>query len=480
MTGGTTKAAPGTGADTRTATREKQAVALHSLLAAVALTGSKLVVGLSTGSLGILSEAAHSGLDLVATVLTFWAIRIAGRPPDSRHTYGHGKFENLSALAQTLLLLITCIWIVVEGLDRLLSASPVHVRADVWSFLVILTSISVDIWRSRALRRAAVKHASQALEADALHFSTDIWSSSVVLAGLIGVVLAGRWEMPWLLKADAVAALGVAAIVVLVSVRMGRKSLDDLLDAVPEGLADQVARAARVDGVLDVRHVRVRRSGPRTFADICLTVDPLEGIERAHEIASAVESAARRVLPRSDVTIHVEPESSDEAPVATAVHRLAARRGLAPHDVRVYEEEKERVVELHLEMDGNLSLGEAHEQASAFEKALHDSVPRLRRVITHIEPSGSRATAQPASREDTEPVLQALRELPEATGLDCEVYGVQVYKVADMLTVGLCCALDRRTSLGDAHEVSTHIEQFLRARLPHVSRVVVHVEPSEK
>ncbi len=457
------------------AEREKHAVALHSLLAAVVLTGTKLAVGIATGSLGILAEAAHSGLDLVATGLTFWAIRMSSRPPDSRHTYGHGKFENLSALAETLLLLVTCVWIIVEAVARLQHASPV--RASVWAFLVVLGSIAVDMWRSRALKRAAVAHNSQALEADALHFATDIWSSMVVLLGLVGVVLAEKWQIPWLLKADPVAALGVALIVLMVSLRMGKKSVDDLLDAVPEGLVGAVAGAAKVDGVRAVRRVRVRKSGPEAFADIHIAVDPLEGIGRAHEIADAAEAAARQVLNGGDVTVHVEPDSVAGAPVATVVHQLALKLGFTPHDVRVYAHGDEHVVELHLEMDGDLTLGQAHDRASRFENALREALPSLRRVITHIEPSGSRTRSVRACREDTEPVLRVLEDLRAEIGLEGDPYGVEVYRVGNTLSVGLCFALAHDTPLETAHDMSTRIEQFLRSRLPEIGRVIVHAEP---
>jgi cation diffusion facilitator family transporter len=242
------------------ATRDKTRVALTSVVAAVALTGTKVVVGVMSGSLGILSEAAHSALDLVAAAVTYFAVRAAARPADREHTYGHGKVENLSALFETVLLLATCVWIVWEAVRRLVFADA-HVEASGWAFGVMALSIVVDWSRSRALKRAADKYQSQALEADALHFSTDIWSSCVVIVGLGCVWLAGRLQLPWLVRADAVAAVGVAAIVVWISVKLGRRTVDALLDAVPGELRDQVAEAARVRDVLDVGQVRIRQSG---------------------------------------------------------------------------------------------------------------------------------------------------------------------------------------------------------------------------
>ncbi|MGD0783252.1 MAG: cation diffusion facilitator family transporter, partial [Candidatus Aminicenantales bacterium] len=217
------------------ARREKTAVARSSVAAAVLLTGMKIVVGLLTGSLGILAEAAHSGLDLIAAAMTLIAVSVSSRPADSNHPYGHGKFENLSALLETVLLLVTCVWIVYEAVRRLFFRD-VAVEASAWAFVVMGVSIVIDLSRSRMLGRAAEKHHSQALEADALHFSTDVWSSSVVVAGLILVGLAHALRAPWLAKADAVAALGVSAIVVLVSIALGKKTIADLLDGVPATL----------------------------------------------------------------------------------------------------------------------------------------------------------------------------------------------------------------------------------------------------
>jgi cation diffusion facilitator family transporter len=294
--------------------REKGLVALSSVLAAVLLTGTKLTVGLHTGSLGILSEAAHSLLDLVAAVITLWAVRAASRPADREHTYGHGKFENLSALFETVLLLATCIWIVYESIHRLFF-EQVRVETSAWAFAIMALSIVVDVSRSRALLKAARKYQSQALEADALHFSTDVWSSSVVIVGLALVGVSGRLGLPWLEKADAVAALGVAGIVAWVSVNLGKKSIDDLLDAVPPGMKEQVARAARVQGVVDVLQVRIRRSGPEFFADVTVGIQQESSFRESHAIASAAEGSIRAVLPGTDVTIHCEPV---EAPASEA------------------------------------------------------------------------------------------------------------------------------------------------------------------
>jgi len=299
--------------DPAVAVREKNRVALTSVVAAVVLTGMKVIVGLSTGSIGILSEAAHSGIDLLAALMTFWAVRASAKPPDSDHLYGHGKIENFSALFETGLLLATCVWIAYEAGTRLVLGGR-HVEATVWSFLVMGVSIVIDVSRSRALAATAKKHRSQALEADALHFSTDVWSSSVVLVGLAGVWFSHRPGLEWLTRADAVAAFGVAGIAALVSFRLGKKSVDDLLDAAPSGLLERIAHAAStVDEVLGVSQVRVRRSGPKTFADVILQVGRGLSVERAHEIAHAAEDAIRGAVLDVDVMVHTEPAEGESA-----------------------------------------------------------------------------------------------------------------------------------------------------------------------
>lgn len=287
---------------------EKSLAALTSLLAAVGLTSMKLVVGLATGSLGILAEAAHSGLDLLAAGMTFLAVRYSARPPDRTHLYGHGKVENLSALFETALLVVTCGWIVWEAIRRLFFQEA-RVEVTFWSFAVMAVSIVIDYSRARVLRSAAEKFRSQALEADALHFQTDIWSSAVVILGL-AAVKTGEWfpRLNFLAEADALAALGVCALVIWISVRLGRRTVDALLDHAPPGLVEIItAAAAAVPGVADCHQVRVRRSGPDLFVDLHVHVAGEQSLARAHELTEVIEAAVREVAPGADVTVHPEP-----------------------------------------------------------------------------------------------------------------------------------------------------------------------------
>lgn len=297
-----------------TALQEKSNAAISSVLAAIGLTAFKIIVGLATNSLGILAEAAHSGLDLAAALVTLFGVRIAGKPADDNHHYGHGKVENLSALFETLLLLATCGWIIYESVQRLWF-HPETVQVSAWAFIVMAVSIGVDYNRSRILYRAARKHNSQALEADALHFSTDIWSSSVVILGLTLVWLSERFpSLSILAKADAVAALIVALIVIYVSIELGLRTLHGLMDQAPQKLRPQVIQAVQnVPGVINVHQVRIRPSGADLYIDLHVLADSSLDLETAHQLTLQIEQAVAQVAPRADVTVHVEPAA--ETPI---------------------------------------------------------------------------------------------------------------------------------------------------------------------
>lgn len=291
---------------------EKKRVALLSVFAAVFLTGFKLIIGLLTGSLGILSEALHSALDLIAAVITYFSVRVSDKPADRDHHYGHGKIENLSALFETFLLLITCVWIIYEALERLMGGQT-RIEVTIWSYIVVLSSIIIDISRSRALSKVAKKHNSQALEADALHFSTDILSSFVVLIGLI----LARWGYYF---ADSLAALAVAGIVIYVSVRLGKRSIDVLLDKAP---ADTVHKVKEIlSSFPEIRHyhgLKVRTSGADTFVKVNIHLEPGLNLGEVHAICDSIEKKLTGMILRSEVFIHAEPQSQ---------HHLDAEKGL--------------------------------------------------------------------------------------------------------------------------------------------------------
>ncbi len=460
------------------AAREKNNAALTSVIAAILLTGMKLVIGILTGSLGILAEAAHSGLDLVAAVVTLVAVRMSGRPADREHTYGHGKIENLSALFETVLLLVTCVWIIYEAINRLFFHEQA-VEASFWAFAIMITSIIIDYTRSRVLYRAAKKYDSQALEADALHFSTDIWSSSVVIGGLF-LVLVGDWfNMRWLTKADAVAAMGVAGIVIYVSMQLGKRTVTALLDGVPASVRDEILRRLRdVEGVQEVDRVRVRRSGPEAFADVTVKVGRETAFEQAHLIATRIEEKVRQVLPGADVVVQVNPTKNLDDGVLTNVRLLAARQGLGAHAIRLYDGNHLHSLELHLEVPDSLTVDQAHERADAFEAELRRMLPDIENVVTHIEPLGEASAAVTAKPVNERQVMGVLEQLPEELGVDFQPHEVRMHHSNGQVSVAFHCLVPPDTAITDAHALTERIEQALRAHLPSLGRVVIHVEPN--
>lgn len=293
------------------ADHDKRKAARSSVIAAIFLTTFKIIVGLMTNSLGILAEAAHSSLDLVAAIVTLIAVRVSGKPADEIHQFGHGKVENLSALFETLLLLATSAWIIYESVQRIWFRH-VEVDASIWAFLVMGISIAIDFTRSRILYRAARKHNSQALEADALHFSTDIWSSSVVILGLIGLRLKDIFpQLTFLNKADAIAALGVAVIVIFVSFELGVRTIQGLMDHAPKGLDTEIRKAVEaVPGVANCHLVRVRPNGPTIDVDLHISLAPELSFQEAHTLTDTVEATVQQFHPNAIVTVHAEPLES--------------------------------------------------------------------------------------------------------------------------------------------------------------------------
>ena len=367
---------------------EKVRVAATSMLASFCLTVAKAVVGVLTGSLGLLAEAAQSGLDFVATLVTWVAVRASSAKPDAEHPYGHGKLENLSALIQSMLLLIACGWIISEAVGRLFLRHR-EVQVTFWSFAVLVVSIVVDYWRSRALGKAARKHGSQALEADALHFSTDIWSSAAVLAGMGLIWVAQRFGLgSQFSRVDSLAALLVVVAMLYVSLRMAKRAADFLVDRAPAGLADQIqAIVRRVPAVLDVQHLRARQSGNQVVIDTAILVDAKCTLQEADRIASAVEHSVTEELPNADIIIHVEPAESPSQWTTEVVRQLAGAMGLAVHGVRIRGIGGRLYVSVHVELPGATALQDVHGRLTELEKQIRQRLPDVAEVVTHPEPA---------------------------------------------------------------------------------------------
>jgi cation diffusion facilitator family transporter len=456
--------------------REKRDVAGNSVLAALVITGLKVVVGITTGSLGILSEAAHSGLDLVAALITYFSVRVSDKPADADHQYGHGKVENVSAFIETGLLLLTCVWIIYESIKRLFFHS-VEIEPSVAAFLVMSLSIAVDAWRSRALGRIATKYDSQALEADALHFSTDIWSSGVVILGL-ALVWAGRsFHVGWLRQADPISALFVAGVVVSVSWRLARRTVDALLDAAPAGVRNQILdRLRTVEGVLEVERVRFRKAGNRYFADVSVGLERNFTFQRSEQVSDAVKSRVREILPDADVMVHPVPRARRTENIFDRIRAVATRHNFNVHDVSVQDLKGQLQVEQHLELDEQLSMKQAHDEVTRLETEMRTEIPEITTILTHIE--SEPATIERGEEIVLEPELEQrlkdiVKEFPEVM----DVHDFQFKKVRARLYVSCHCTLPDDMPLSRVHDVQTSIEIRFKHDAPQLFRVLIHPEP---
>jgi cation diffusion facilitator family transporter len=456
---------------------EKRGVALNSLLAAAAITALKLVVGLTTRSLGILSEAAHSGLDLVAAFITFLSVRVSDKPADAEHQYGHGKVENFSAFLETGLLLLTCIWIVWESVRRLTGHHAVHIEPSFTAFGVLFASMIVDWWRSRKLRRIANKYESQALEADALHFSTDIFSTGVVALGLALVCFGQRWGIPWLGKADPVAALVVSGVIFYVSSRLARQTIDALLDAAPPGYRNRILDALRnIDGVIEVERVRIRRAGNRYFADVAVGLARNVTFQRSGQVTREITAAVQHILPESDVVVHPVPRETGRENIFDRIRAVASRNNFSVHDVSVQDLAGRLHVEQHLELDETLSLKNAHDVVTRLESEIREEIPEISTILTHIESEPS--TIEPGNRVIRNQALeQKLKPLVGEFPEILDMHDVEVKRVRDKVYMSCHCTMPDHLPLSRVHDVSTALEIRFKQAAPELFKVLIHPEP---
>ncbi len=456
--------------------REKKTVALNSIVAAVTITVLKVVVGITTGSLGILSEAAHSALDLVAAAVTYFSVRVSDKPADADHQYGHGKVESFSAFVETGLLLLTCVWIVYEAGKRLFFHS-VEIEPTVWAFLVMGLSIAIDFWRSRRLRRIARKYDSQALQADALHFSTDIWSSAVVVLGLVLVTLGRKYSLPWLMKADPIAALVVACIVVYVSSQLAAQTIDALLDAAPKGVRSNIIEEVhRVDGVIAVDRVRIRRAGSRYFADVAVAMSRNVTFQKSEQVSNEVAARIRKLLPDADVVVNAVARAGRQESLFDRIRAVATRNNLNVHDISVQDVAGNLHVEQHVELDERLSLKEAHDRVTRLESEMKQEMSEISAVLTHIE-------SEPATIETSDGLVsvprfeQRLQAVTQAFPEVVDMHDLIFKRVGGRLYLSLHITMQDDLPLSRVHDIQTAVEGRFRQEVPELFRVLIHPEP---
>ena len=451
---------------------EKEKAALGSIAASAGLTVAKAVIGLLTGSLAILSEAGHSLLDLSATVLTYFAVRISGKPADAEHQYGHGKIESVTALAETALLFVLTAIVVVEAVRRLIDAHAHAVEATTAAFAIITASIAIDFFRARALKRVAEASGSEALEADSLHFRSDMWSSIAVLIGLLGVALGHDW-------ADAAAALVVAVFICIAGYRLGRRTIGTLTDTAPAGVSERVAAIARqVPGVVAVERVRVRPAGAVLFVELSVSISRTLPLDRVTAIKQQLTRAIRADMPAAELTITTEPIALDNETVRERVMVIARDLGLAIHHVGVQTIAGRLSVSADLEIDGAQPLAAAHEIASRLEDAIRRELGPEVEVETHIEPLPADLLAgrdaEPTRIAEVRGVLASLATEFSALG---EVHDVRVRETPAGEIVNFHCHVDPALSVRAVHDLVDTLERRLRRQFPTIQRVIGHAEP---
>jgi cation diffusion facilitator family transporter len=455
-------------------TKKKENVALSSVLAGLVLTLGKLIVGIVTGSMGIMSEAAHSALDLGAAALTYFAVRASDEPPDEEHPYGHGKIESISAFIETGLLFLTSAWIIYEAVHRLISGKT-EVEVAWYSFAVVIIAIAIDYSRSRALYKVAKETNSQALEADALHFKSDIYSSAVVLAGLVLFLFGITW-------ADSVAAIGVSLFVLHAGYELGKRTFNALVDAAPEGLLPKLKEVAgQVDGVLSVERMRVRAVGADLFVDCSLNVNrgiPLELVDR---IIKNVEEKLRSEAPNADVVVHIHPVALESENVIERVHTIVVNHNLRAHNIEAYDSGKNKVINFDLELDENLSLEEAHKNADHLEKALQFEFGKGTDVTIHLDPATPTISAsREIGLEQREKIIHLINSVPKHFKNLKEIHNINIQESNSRVTVSLHSVITSSATLAEAHALAHDVEDWIKKEKDlGISKAFCQIEPKK-
>jgi cation diffusion facilitator family transporter len=501
----------------------KRSAALLSVLAAAVITLLKLVAGLATGSLGMLSESAHSGIDLIASAITLFSVQAADRPADEEHNYGHGKIESLSAFAETFIMLASCIWLVSESIGRIAFHQHLELRPSIWPFLVLALSIVVDWTRSRTLGRIALEHRSDALAADAVHFATDMWASLAVMISLAATYAGERFALPWLEYADPLAAIAVAGVILHVSWRLARQTVDTLLDATPsedsklsrkETRNQLIHELAAIPGVLSVERLRTRRSGANYFADVTLGMPRGVTFQRSEQITMAATEAVQRHLPGADVVVHPVPTASIAENVHDRIRAVAAQRNLAIHEISVQQFDEHHIrpgihVEQHLEVDETMPLRQAHALVTELEAGMRREVPEISSILTHIE-SEPATIERPASLERDQDLELRLRRVAAGFPEILDIHDVFVTRrgphpihlahisasgssssddaedmpgypadhLPDHIQVSCHCTLSDDLPMARVHAVITALEGAFKLDAPEVDRLLIHPEPA--
>ena len=459
-----------------TISRQKASVARWSALAALGMTLLKLAAGLASGSLGVLSDAAHSGLDLIGSGLTYISVQAADKPADEDHSYGHAKFENLSAFFEVFLMLASSVWIGIAAILRMVH-HEVGIRYSGWPLAVLVLSMAVDTWRARSLREVAMRTHSAALEADALHFASDIWASAAVFAGLGLSWIGAVYHVHALRYADSITAIIVAAMILHFAWGLGRRAVSTLTDAMPREVRRQVLDEVRgVPGVLSVDQARMRTAGADHFADLTLSLSRQLTFQRTGQLVQEATAAVQRILPGADVVIRTVPRELATESVFDRVRAVALRNNVGLHDVSVQRYAEGLHIEQHIEVNEQLPLLGAHTFVKRIEQQILEELPQVRSVLTHIESEPAtieRVEVQDLDRSMEEHLRHAAAPMPEIL----DVHDVMVTRSGDHVHLSCHCTMPDDLEMRRVHEIITLLEDRFRGECPEVDRVLIHPEP---
>ncbi|MEI6847461.1 MAG: cation diffusion facilitator family transporter [Chlorobiaceae bacterium] len=452
---------------------KKERVALSSVAASFLLTAMKLVVGILTGSIGIISEAAHSALDFGAAALTWYAVRVSDKPADSKHHYGHAKVESVSALIETGLLILTSAWIIYAAVERLLSGTT-EIEGTWYAILIMVISIVVDISRSGALKKIAKETGSQALEADALHFSSDIFSSAVVIVGLIFASFGVTW-------ADAVAGIAVAILVAGAAFNLGKKTIDILIDAAPEGLAERIEEISMtVDGVIGIDKIRVKPSGPQVFIEMAISVNRTLSVEKVQAICTDIEQKVRDEFTLADITINTRPIALNKETIAERVHVIGLNHNLHTHNISTNLTGEKKHITFDVEIEQQLTIKQAHDTVTALEEELHREFDEELDICIHLDPlRNEEHTTTPLPAEEEKQVSHTIVNVSQGIEKIQDVHDIQIRKTetTQKLIVTLHCSFHDEVLLEEVHSLTSQLEGAIYRSLPNASRVIIHAEP---
>ncbi len=452
--------------------QSKQKVALSSVAASFLLTAMKLVVGIMTGSIGIISEAAHSALDFGAAALTFYAVRMSDKPADRKHHYGHAKVESVSALIETGLLIITSIWIIYAAAERLM-AGKTEIEVTWYAYAIMIVSIVVDISRSRALKKVAKATGSQALEADALHFSSDILSSAVVLGGLVFVKSGILW-------ADSVAGIVVAILVAYAAWQLGRKTIDVLVDAAPEGLTDQIEELTMtVNGVIAIEKIRVKPNGPQVFVEMTITVNRTLSVEKVQKISAEIEQKIRAEFTLADITINPRPIALNSETIAERVHVVGLNHNLHAHNISTNLAGEKKHITFDVEIDQQLTIKQAHDTVNSLEEELKREFDGELDICIHLDPLRNEEHATTAlDTGEEQRVLDTILAVAATIEKIQDVHDIQIRKTEkEKLIITLHCSFHDEALLEEVHSLTSQLEGAIYHARPDAGRVIIHAEP---